>query len=121
MELLTTLSVGTPPLEGWFRRPLVHIAGFFWAGPLLALPLVLLVYVGRSPIHLPESGPKPQVSFVGFLFASLGLSLDLRACLEQGERLDWLHSGTISGHARSPAASCCWLRPCARLVGFRTR
>jgi DHA2 family multidrug resistance protein len=41
-----------------------------------------------------EGQPKPN--WRGFLYASLGLSL-LYIALDQGQRLDWLHSGTIVG------------------------
>jgi MFS transporter, DHA2 family, multidrug resistance protein len=91
MELLTTLSLSTP-LEAWFAEHWSY-RWMFWAGPLLTLPLVLLVYVAL-PNPPARPGPKPQVSFVGFLFASLGLSL-IYGVLEQGERLNWLHSGTM--------------------------
>jgi DHA2 family multidrug resistance protein len=91
MELLTTLSVGTP-LESWFIEHWSY-RWIFWAGPVLSLALMLLVYLA-VPNPPARSGPKPRVSFVGFLFASLGLSL-IYGVLEQGERLDWLHSGTI--------------------------
>ncbi|HXK17371.1 MAG TPA: hypothetical protein VNG33_06205, partial [Polyangiaceae bacterium] len=75
----------------------------------------LLVYLA-IPNPPPRSGPKPQVSFVGFLFASLGLSL-IYGVLEQGERLDWLHSGTIvamlvaGGFLLVAAAVRRWLAP----------
>ncbi|HTA88099.1 MAG TPA: MFS transporter, partial [Polyangiaceae bacterium] len=91
MELLTTLSVGTP-LEAWLVEHWSY-RWIFWAGPLLSLVLMLLVYIAvLNPPARP--GPKPQASFAGFLFASLGFSL-IYGVLEQGERLDWLHSGTI--------------------------
>jgi MFS transporter, DHA2 family, multidrug resistance protein len=56
---------------------------------------------GRTPAMIPSSQPfrlklevKPNVSWAGFLYASLGLSLIFGA-LDQGERLDWLGSGVI--------------------------
>src|SRR5262249_5382002 len=40
------------------------------------------------------AGPKPTTSWRGFLFFSLGFAA-FEAALEQGERLNWLDSGTI--------------------------
>lgn len=91
MELMTTLSLATP-LQAWFGR---HGSQrwIFWAGPALSLVMMLLIYVAMpSPPKRPP--PKVKPSFVGFLYMSLGLSLIL-GLLEQGERLDWLHSRTI--------------------------
>jgi MFS transporter, DHA2 family, multidrug resistance protein len=91
MELMTTLSVGTP-LQAWFGQ---HWSDrwIFWAGPALSLVMMLLVYIA-IPDRPKRSPPTVKPSFTGFLYASVGLSLIFGA-LEQGERLDWLHSRTI--------------------------
>jgi DHA2 family multidrug resistance protein len=44
----------------------------------------------------PRPGPKPNLSWRGFLYGSLALSL-IYGALDQGERLDWLNSGVIVG------------------------
>jgi MFS transporter, DHA2 family, multidrug resistance protein len=91
MELVTTLSLATP-LQAWFVEHWSY-HWMFWAGPLLSLVMISLVYIA-IPNPPPRPGPKPVLHFNGFLFASAGLALILGA-LEQGERLDWLNSGTI--------------------------
>lgn len=91
MELVATLSIATP-LEGWFGEHLSY-RWIFWAGPLLSLLMMCLIHVSLE--HPPlRTGPRPRANFSAFLFASAGLALIL-GLLEQGERLDWLHSGTI--------------------------
>ena len=92
MELLSTLSIGTP-LEGWFVE---HWSWrwVFWTGAALTPVMMICIYLAVPPAPKPE-GPRPRLSWRGFLFASLGLSLILGA-LEQGERLDWFGSGTIN-------------------------
>jgi DHA2 family multidrug resistance protein len=42
----------------------------------------------------PRTGPKPAISWRGFLYGSLALSL-IYGALDQGERLNWLESGVI--------------------------
>ncbi|MET0412579.1 MAG: MFS transporter [Polyangiaceae bacterium] len=91
MELVATLSIATP-LQAWFVEHLSY-RWIFWAGPVLSVLLMYLVHVSL-PRPSPREGPKPELSFRGFLYASAGLAL-LIGLLEQGERLDWLHSGTI--------------------------
>jgi DHA2 family multidrug resistance protein len=91
MEILVTLSLATP-LEAWFMEHASY-RWIFWAGPLLALAMTLAIY-SAIPNAAPPAGPKPRLSFRAFLYASVGLSL-VYGTLEQGERLDWLGSGTI--------------------------
>ena len=58
------------------------------------MPLMMLcIYLG-IPRHNVPQGPKP--SWRGFTYFSFGLAL-LYGALDQGERLDWLHSGLIVG------------------------
>ncbi|MGA7841777.1 MAG: hypothetical protein WCA34_12705, partial [Candidatus Acidiferrales bacterium] len=56
--------------------------------------MMLCIYLGipKSP-PAKEHGEAP--SFAGFLYASAGFALILAAC-EQGERLDWWHSGVFT-------------------------
>jgi len=46
-----------------------------------------------QPLPKPKEG-QPKPNWRGFLYASLGFSL-LYIALDQGQRLDWLNSGTI--------------------------
>ena len=76
-------------LEGWYAD---HLSWhwIFWTAAVLTPLMMICVYYGvprRSP-----SGPIP--SWRGFAYFSLALSL-LYGALDQGERLDWLHSGVI--------------------------
>jgi DHA2 family multidrug resistance protein len=86
---VNSLSV---PLEAWFTE---HLSWrwIFWICSLLASLMWLCIY--RAIPHPPaRTGPKPAISWQGFLLASLGLSL-VYGALDQGERLDWLGSGLI--------------------------
>ena len=76
-------------LQGWYAD---HLSWhwIFWTAALFTPFMMLCVYFGiprRSP-----SGPIP--SWRGFAYFSASLSL-LYGALDQGERLDWLHSGVI--------------------------
>jgi DHA2 family multidrug resistance protein len=92
LDLLGSLSLATP-LLGWF---IAHWSWrwIFWHNAVLVPGMMICVYVAIPPKPKP-TGPipaAPRVSWQGFFYASLGLSLLLGA-LEQGERLDWLRSG----------------------------
>jgi MFS transporter, DHA2 family, multidrug resistance protein len=91
MELVSSLSVATA-LQAWFIE---HWSWrwMFWISATLTPIMLLFVYIA-IPNPPPRTGPKPQISWHGFLYASLGLCL-LEGALEQGERLDWLGSGVI--------------------------
>ena len=91
MELLSTLSIGTP-LQAWFVD---HWSWrwIFWTSAALTPVMMLCVWLAVAPAPKRE-GPAPAVSWRGFVFASAGFSL-LEGALEQGERLDWFGSGTI--------------------------
>ena len=79
-----------PSLYGWYRN---HLSWewMFWNSAVITPLMMLCIYLGipKSP-PAKEHGEAP--SFAGFLYASAGLALILAAC-EQGERLDWFHSG----------------------------
>src|SRR5262245_966342 len=91
MDILsaTTLAV---PLEAWFTE---HLSWrwIFWVGAVLATGMWLCIY-RAIPHPPPRTGPKPEISWRGFLYGSLGLSLGYGA-LDQGQRLSWLGSGVI--------------------------
>src|SRR5260221_6907854 len=57
--------------------------------------MMMCIYLA-NPTPAPRPGPKPALSWRGFLYGSLALSL-IYGALDQGERLDWLNSGAIVG------------------------
>jgi MFS transporter, DHA2 family, multidrug resistance protein len=83
-----------PSLYGWYRN---HLSWewMFWNSAVITPLMMLCIYLGipKSP-PAEEHGEAP--SFAGFLYASAGFALILAAC-EQGERLDWWHSGIFTG------------------------
>ena len=76
-------------LEGWYVEKLSW-HWIFWTAALLTPLMMICIYFGIA--RRPQPGPRP--SWRGFAYFSVGLSL-LYAALDQGERLDWLHSGTV--------------------------
>jgi DHA2 family multidrug resistance protein len=91
MDILGATSIGTP-LVAWYTE---HLSWhwIFWQSALLAPLMMLCVYLALP--HPPKrEGPKPALSWRGFLYGSLGLCL-IYGALDQGERLDWLDSGVI--------------------------
>ena len=91
MELLSTLCLATP-LQAWFAE---HWSWrwIFWSSAALVPIMMLFIHLGfeRPP---PSQARRPAANWHGFLLASLGLA-SILAALEQGERLNWLDSGTI--------------------------
>jgi DHA2 family multidrug resistance protein len=81
-------------LEAWL---IDHLSWhwIFWNGAALAPVMMVLIYFGIpwQPLPTPKPG-QPKPNWRGFLYASLGFAL-LYIALDQGQRLDWLHSGTI--------------------------
>ena len=99
MDILSATSLAVP-LEGWFIE---HLSWrwIFWFFPPLVLLMMLCIY--RAIPHPPvRTGPKPKISWAGFLYVSLALSL-IFGVLDQGERLDWLGSGVIVAMLASAA------------------
>jgi DHA2 family multidrug resistance protein len=99
MDILAATSIAVP-LEAWFTE---HLSWrwIFWICPALAGLMMLCIY--RAIPHPPaRTGPKPTISWAGFLYGSLGLSLIFGA-LDQGERLNWLESGVIVAMLASAA------------------
>jgi len=77
-------------VEAWYVD---HLSWhwIFWNAAVFAPLMMICVYFG-IPWHNRPEGPSP--SWRGFAYFSFGLSL-LYAAMDQGERLDWFHSGTI--------------------------
>jgi DHA2 family multidrug resistance protein len=67
----------------------------FWQSAFVTPLMMLCIYLAL-PQPPKRSEPKPALSWRGFLYGSLGLSL-IYGALDQGERLDWLNSGVIVG------------------------
>jgi len=91
MDIVGATSIGTS-LEAWYVE---HLSWhwIFWQSVFLTPLMMLCIYLA-IPNPPPRPGPKPVLSWRGFLYASLALSL-IYGALDQGERLDWLHSGVI--------------------------
>jgi len=89
------LSLNIPAsLEGWYVD---HLSWhwIFWQGAVLSLPMLLCIYRGmpRQPVN---RDALRTADGWGMFFAASGFSM-LYAALDQGNRLDWLNSGTIVG------------------------
>ena len=93
MDIVFTTNVATS-LEAWYMD---HLSWhwIFWNSAVLTPTMMVLIYFGIpwQPLPKPKEG-QPKPSWRGFLYASLGFAL-LYAALDQGQRLDWMHSGTI--------------------------
>jgi MFS transporter, DHA2 family, multidrug resistance protein len=91
MDIIAALNLGTP-LQAWYME---HFSWrwIFWSSALVTPLMMLCIYfaIPNPPKH---PGPRPAMSWRGFLYASLGLSF-IYGALDQGERLDWLNSGVI--------------------------
>jgi MFS transporter, DHA2 family, multidrug resistance protein len=82
-----------PSLYGWYRE---HLSWewMFWNSAVIAPAMMLCIYFGIPP-QPPRKKSGPAPSFVGFLYFSAGLAL-VFAALQQGQRLDWFHSGVFN-------------------------
>src|SRR5262249_12541907 len=92
MDIIGSTSLATL-LVGWYTE---HLSWHwvFWQGALITPLMMLFVYLAIP--RQPKAGPKPTISWRGFLYGSRALSL-FYGGLDQGERLDWLTSGVIVG------------------------
>ena len=101
MDILVNTTFATS-LEAWLTDRLSW-RWIFWNGAALTPLMMILVYFGIpwQPLPKPKEG-QPKPNWRGFLYASLGFSL-LYVALDQGQRLDWLNSGTIVGLIASGA------------------
>jgi MFS transporter, DHA2 family, multidrug resistance protein len=79
-------------LHAWYMQ---HLSWHwdFWTTALLTPLMMWLVHKGIPPSP-PPSGKGPRPSWLAFLYGSFGLAF-LYGALDQGERLDWLNSGTV--------------------------
>ena len=95
MDIVFTTNVATA-LEAWYMD---HLSWrwIFWNSAVLTPVMMVLIYFGIpwQPLPAPKEG-QPKPDWRGFLYGSLGFSL-LYIALDQGQRLDWLNSGTIVG------------------------
>ena len=93
LDIIFTTNFATS-LEAWYIDQLSW-RWIFWNGAVLTPIMMVFIYFGIpwQPLPQPKEG-QPRPSWRGFLYASLGFSL-LYIALDQGQRLDWLNSGTI--------------------------
>ena len=91
MDIVGATSIGTS-LEAWYVG---HFSWhwIFWQSVFLTPLMMLCIYLS-IPNPPPRPGPRPVLSWRGYLYGSLALSL-IYGALDQGERLDWLNSGVI--------------------------
>jgi DHA2 family multidrug resistance protein len=82
-----------PSLFGWYRE---HLSWqwMFWNSAILTPLMMLCIYYG-IPTTPPARKSSTAPSFAGFLYASAGFAM-LFAAIDQGERLDWWHSGEFT-------------------------
>src|SRR5271154_1728767 len=93
MNLELSLNISAS-VEGWFDD---HWSWqwIFWDTALL-MPLMLTCIHFGMPRQTTNRALLKGADWWGMLYASLGLSV-IYAALDQGNRLDWLQSGTING------------------------
>jgi DHA2 family multidrug resistance protein len=93
MDIVGATSIATS-LEAWYVEHLTW-HWIFWQSVFLTPLMMVCIYLS-IPNPPPRPGPKPSLSWRGFLYGSLAVSL-IYGALDQGERLDWLNSGVIVG------------------------
>lgn len=93
MDIVFATNVAVS-IEAWYVD---HLSWrwIFWNSAVLTPVMMVLVHYGIpwQPLPQPKEG-QPKPNWRGFLYSSLGLSF-LYVALDQGQRLDWLNSGTI--------------------------
>ena len=82
-----------PTLYGWYRD---HLSWewMFWTSAVITPVMMVCIYYGIPAAPARKKSSEPP-SFAGFLYASAGFAM-LFAALDQGERLDWWHSGLFT-------------------------
>src|SRR5258708_27935019 len=85
-----------PTLYGWYRD---HLSWhwMFWNSALITPLMMACIYWGIPASPAPKKS-SADPSFAGFLYATAAFGM-LFAVLDQGERLDWWRSGTITALA----------------------
>jgi len=85
-----------PTLYGWYRD---HLSWhwMFWNSALITPLMMACIYWGIPASPAPKKSSAAP-SFAGLLYASAAFGM-LFAVLDQGERLDWWRSGTITALA----------------------
>lgn len=93
MNLELSLNIAAS-IEGWFCDNWSW-HWIFWDTAMLAPLMLICIYFGmpRQPINRELL---KSADWFGIIYAALGFSV-LYAALDQGNRLDWLNSGLISG------------------------
>jgi DHA2 family multidrug resistance protein len=90
LELSLNISAS---LEGWYVENLSW-RWIFWQQTPLAAAMALCLQFGVKPE--PPNPDRPRSDIYGLATSGVGLAL-IYAALDQGNRLDWLNSGLISG------------------------
>jgi DHA2 family multidrug resistance protein len=90
LELSLNISAS---LEGWYVDNLSW-QWIFWQNVPLAVGMALCLYFGVA--RTPPDPNRPKPDFYGLATSGIGLAL-IYAALDQGNRLDWLNSGTVWG------------------------
>ena len=89
------LSLNIPAsLEGWY---LDHLSWrwIFWQAVPLVLPMLFCIHYGMPRQKVNREALK-NADVWGMFYAAAGFSM-IYAALDQGNRLDWLNSGVITG------------------------
>jgi DHA2 family multidrug resistance protein len=91
IDIIGVTNLGVS-LEAWFME---HLSWqwIFWFSAFVT-PLMMFCIHRAIPNPPKRPGPRPVVSWQGFLYAALGMGL-IYGALDQGKRLDWLNSGVI--------------------------
>ena len=90
LELSLNISAS---LEGWYVDHLSW-AWIFWQNVPLALGMALCLRFGVA--REPQPAKLPHTDAYGLISCGIGLAL-IYAALDQGNRLDWLNSGLVTG------------------------
>jgi DHA2 family multidrug resistance protein len=93
MDIVFTTNIATS-LEAWYINQWSW-RWIFWNSAVLTPVMTVLIYFGvpRQPLPKPKEG-EPKPTWRGFFYAGLGFAL-LVVALDQGQRLNWMHSATI--------------------------